>query len=74
MIIHSIVPHELIFPGNEKDFSSQRQCMWNGVPLIVQQEGDQFKVIRVMSSNLEDFLRPEIQPGSYVTINGITLL
>lgn len=74
MIIHSIVPHELIFPVNEKDLSSQRQCMWNGIPLIVQQEGEQFKVVRVMSSNLEDFLRPEIQPGSYVTINETTWL
>ncbi|MFS0643441.1 YlzJ-like family protein [Siminovitchia sp. 179-K 8D1 HS] len=69
MIIHSIVPHELIFPVNEEDFSSQKQCLWNGIPLIVQQEGDQYKVVRIMSSNLGDFLRSEIQPGSYVTID-----
>lgn len=74
MIIHSIVPHELIFPAHEEDFSNQRQCQWNGIPLIVQPEGEQCKVVRVMSSNLEDFLRPEIQPGSYLTINETKLL
>ncbi|GIN21425.1 YlzJ-like family protein [Siminovitchia fordii] len=69
MIIHSIVPHEHIFPSNQEDFSNQTECMWNDIPLLVEQVGHKCRVIRIMSSDPSDYLRSEIQPGSQIYIN-----
>lgn len=71
MIIHSIVPQEQIFPPAQDDFSNQAQCMWNNIPMLVQKEGATCRVIRIMSSNPSDYLKGDIQPGSYVNINDI---
>lgn len=73
MIIHSIVPPENIFPANQDDFSQQMECKWNGIPLLVEQNSHQCKVIRIMSSNPCDYLRNEIQPGSFLYLNEIQL-
>ncbi|MFC5463707.1 YlzJ-like family protein [Lederbergia graminis] len=69
MIIHSIVPPELIFPNQEEQFSNQIPLVRNGVPMIVEQSGDMYKVVRIMSSNPCDYLRDDICPGAYISLN-----
>lgn len=71
MIIHSIVPHEHIFPADQGAFTNQAECEWNNIPLLVEQHGHKCKVVRIMSSNPDDFLKREIQPGSYIFLNEI---
>ncbi len=71
MIIHSIVPHEHIFPAEHDVFLNQTECIWNDIPLLVEQEGHKCRVIRIMSSNPSHYLRNEIQPGSHIHINEI---
>ena len=66
MILHTIVPPELIFPVGEESFSIQQHHSWNGIPLIVEQSGQMYKVIRVMSSDPADYLRSEIHPGALI--------
>ncbi|HEY4552015.1 MAG TPA: YlzJ-like family protein [Bacillaceae bacterium] len=66
MILHTIVPHESIFPAPEDAFSACIPYTWNGIPLLVQQEGQRYRVIRVMSTNPADYLNVEIQPGSHI--------
>ncbi|MFK4997969.1 YlzJ-like family protein [Bacillus sp. N9] len=55
MILHTIVPIELIFPNEAERFSEQKSVMRNGIPMIVEQNGDMYKVVRIMSSNPTDF-------------------
>lgn len=66
MIHYTMIPQELIFPSDEHSYSNQRECTWNGIPLLVEENDHMFKVVRVMSSNPADFLRGEIQPGSHI--------
>ena len=68
MIIHSIVPHELIFPQSDQEFSSQMSLTREGIPMIVEQSGNMYKVIRIMSSNPADYLRDDFTPGSFISL------
>ncbi|MBS4207564.1 YlzJ-like family protein [Bacillus sp. FJAT-50079] len=68
MILHTIVPLELIFPNESDRFAEQKAVMRNGIPMIVEQNGDMYKVVRIMSSNPTDFLRNDLSPGSYIPI------
>lgn len=68
MIIHSIVPHEMIFPANDSTFSEQKHLIRNGIPMLVEPNGNQYKVIRIMSSNPADYLRDDLCPGSYISL------
>ncbi|MFD1705939.1 YlzJ-like family protein [Siminovitchia sediminis] len=71
MIIHSIVPPEHIFPVDDAAFSNRTHCLWNNIPLLVEQSGQSCKVVRIISSNPSDYLRTEIQPGTNLHINDI---
>lgn len=70
MIIHSIVPGELIFHDDALTNSTQ-QCSWNGIPLQVEKEGDAYRVVRVLSTDPADFLNSGVQPGAYLSGNTI---
>lgn len=69
MIIHSTVPHELIFPVEASSFTKQSVVTWNGIPLIVERDEDQFRIVRVLSSNPADYLHADMTPGQYISIN-----
>ncbi|MCR2820661.1 YlzJ-like family protein [Lederbergia panacisoli] len=66
MILHTIVPPELIFQNNEDIFSGQIPITRNGIPMIVEQDGQVYKVIRIMSSNPADYLNAELSPGTSI--------
>ncbi|MBS4199014.1 YlzJ-like family protein [Bacillus sp. FJAT-49732] len=69
MILHTIVPPELIFQYSEDAFSSQTPITRNGIPMIVEQSGQMYKVIRIMSSNPDDYLKAEYSPGTYIPLH-----
>ncbi|WP_062105021.1 YlzJ-like family protein [Bacillus niameyensis] len=68
MILHTIVPPELIFPDNDQGFQNQNTIIRQGIPLVVEQDGNMYKVVRIMSSNPSDFLRNDLCPGAYIPL------
>ncbi|MCJ8006323.1 YlzJ-like family protein [Lederbergia wuyishanensis] len=68
MILHTIVPPELIFQNSDEVFSSQISITRRGIPMIVEQSGHTYKVVRIMSSNPDDYLRAEFSPGTYIPL------
>lgn len=68
MIHHTIIPPELIFPEQLESFTDQVQLMHNGIPMVVEQSGNMYKIVRIMSSDPADYLNSELHPGSYITL------
>ncbi|MCM3110094.1 YlzJ-like family protein [Lederbergia lenta] len=68
MIHHTIIPPELIFPEQLESFSDQVSLTRNGVPMVVEQSGNMYKIVRIMSSDPADYLNSELHPGSYIPI------
>ncbi|MBO0993061.1 YlzJ-like family protein [Bacillus sp. SD088] len=68
MIIHTIVPLELIFQGSEQEFAGQQMITRNGIPLLVEQDDKMYKVVRIMSSNPDDYLRSDLYPGALISL------
>lgn len=66
MILHTTVPQELIFPTEQDAYSQQTVVEWQGIPLLVEQSQQQYRVVRVMSSDPAHFLNEEICPGQYL--------
>ncbi|EDL63986.1 YlzJ-like family protein [Bacillus sp. SG-1] len=66
MILHTTVPQELIFPTEQSAYSQQTVVEWQGIPLLVEQSQQQYKVIRVMSSDPAHYLNDQICPGQYL--------
>lgn len=71
MIIYTPVQLELVFDGMEESkFNPLREDLIDGVPVLVEDVGGgRGKVIRVLSTDPLDYLRPEIAPGALVLLN-----
>ncbi|MEK3886917.1 YlzJ-like family protein [Bacillus sp. FSL K6-3431] len=68
MILHTIIPAELIFPEKQENFSKQITLTRNGVPMIVEQSGHMYKIVRIMSSDPADYLNGDLHPGTIIPI------
>ncbi|MDQ0175756.1 YlzJ-like family protein [Bacillus chungangensis] len=68
MILHTTIPQELIFPQESNMFTQQTTVEVNGISLIVEQEENRYRIIRLLSSNPNDYLRSELLPGQYLSI------
>lgn len=69
MILYTMMPEELIFPTNELDYGKQIIIHYDGIPLLVEQMGDQsYQVIRVMSSDPNHFLDSRCTPGTKISL------
>ncbi|WP_113929947.1 YlzJ-like family protein [Bacillus sp. P14.5] len=66
MILYTTVPQEMIFPAEESAYSQQMVIEWQGIPLLVEQSEQQYRVVRVMSSNPDHYLNDQICPGQYL--------
>lgn len=67
MIIHSIVPYELIFANENTDEKQPEYISYHGAVLEVSPiSGNQYKVNRIISARLGMFLDPQIQPGMVI--------
>jgi len=78
MILYTMMPHELIFPSEPEVESRQKMITYQGVPLIVEQmDQENFQVIRIMSTNPQDYLNEQICPGmkiSFANLGGMSAL
>lgn len=67
MMLHwTLLPEELIFQNQLSELPSIHQTIVDGVPLLVQQENDAMKVVRLLSSDPAHFLDPRFQPGNTI--------
>ena len=74
-MFYTIVPLEYIFGEEESDESESKKQKNDdieikrdgGVSLMVQgSENGQYKITRIISTNPNDYLRPEWQPGMFL--------
>ena len=66
MILYTTIPMEFIFPALQEEFQSIEMVTWQGVPMMVQKEEQQMRVLRVLSTNPNDYLNQQIEPGQYL--------
>lgn len=69
MIIYTPLPLELVLEGNS-DFSPEYQEVEReGIMLLIENLGNQRgKVVRLFSSNPQDYLNPLLQPGEIIKL------
>ncbi|MFW6029605.1 MAG: YlzJ-like family protein [Halanaerobiales bacterium] len=68
MINYSIYPPELIFDGYE-DYQPEYQelSLSDGVILKMERVNqEELQIVRIISSNPQDFIREELQPGTII--------
>ncbi|KUP07165.1 ribonuclease [Bacillus coahuilensis m2-6] len=68
MILHTVVPYELIFPTESSRFLSQKMVTYNGIPLLVQEDQQGYRIVRIMSSNPMDYMSQDMCPGEYLSM------
>ena len=74
MILYTIIPPEIIFdePDSQKEEEQQSdvEIKRGGLSLMVQPlPGGQAKVTRIISTNAQDYLNPQLQPGTIMSIS-----
>lgn len=64
MLLWTVMPIELVLDGTEK-LAAYEEIDYAGLRVQVERFGtDQCRIVRVMSTEPQDFLRSEVQPGT----------
>lgn len=67
MILWTIMPLELVF-GQEDISNNYDEIDYDGTKLMVEKVSvNQCRIVRILSSNPQDYLRDDIQPGVMLT-------
>ncbi|MDF1510439.1 YlzJ-like family protein [Robertmurraya sp. DFI.2.37] len=70
MILYTMMPQELVFPSDNNEFGKQKHIMHEGIPLIVEETGEQrYRVVRNLSSEPNHFLDQRFSPGAMISIH-----
>ncbi|MBT2755956.1 YlzJ-like family protein [Mesobacillus foraminis] len=65
MILYTMMPQELIYPHEEEKASPGLMVSYNGIPVLAEQEdGFNYRIVRVMSTDPAHFLKPNCTPGT----------
>ena len=65
----TIIPPELIWEGVEEKQKDLLHLEWQGVQVLVEPlQFAQGRIVRLLSTEPNDFLRPELQPGSIIDV------
>lgn len=70
MIIHTVMDHDIIW-GNSNTFANKprSEIEYNGVLLEVEElDKKGYMINRIISTRLDDFLNPELQPGALIKL------
>lgn len=68
MILYTMMPHELIFPQEEKESTKQMAIRYEGIPLLVElTNGGECQVIRNLSTDPNHYLDPRCTPGTKIS-------
>ncbi len=67
MMLHwTLLPEELIFNEQENAQHSIHEAVVDGILLLVQQDKDVMRIVRILSSDPSHFLDPRFQPGNAI--------
>lgn len=66
MILYTIVPQDLMFPADVNEFNGHMMMEYQGIPILVQQVENNYRVVRVMSSDPSHFLNHSVCPGEII--------
>ena len=68
MIIHSVVPIDIILAGHEQIVAPD-EIEYAGIIMHVERlSGGQAKIVRLISADPAHYLLPDLQPGSIITL------
>ncbi|MFA8438696.1 YlzJ-like family protein [Pueribacillus sp. YX66] len=68
MILYTVVPQEDIFStGQLQEQNKEMTVAINNVQLVVQQKEDKWEIIRLISSDPNDYLNEHYQPGQLLS-------
>lgn len=69
MILYTMMPHELIFPHEEKESPKQMAIRYDGIPLLVEvTNGGECQVIRNLSTDPNHYLDSRCIPGAKIPL------
>jgi hypothetical protein len=73
MILWTVIPMEIVLRGVSDEQQPQyEELEYGNARLMVEKTGpSQYRVVRVISTDPTDYLRPEIQPGSKVVFQPV---
>ncbi len=76
MILYTIVPYENIYPINPTaEEQMEENFYYKGVLVTAQRTSPaQYRIIKITSTNPNDFLKSELQPGSYIELPHFQML
>jgi len=64
MILWSILPADIVL-DNIDSLPPYEEISYSGMKCLVEKTGStQYRVIRLLTTNPKDYLRPELQPGT----------
>jgi len=67
MILHTVLPHELVLAGWDEAAYDYHDVVIDGISMQVEYFGSaRAKIIRLYSGNLSDYLNPLYAPGSVI--------
>ncbi|GAE24317.1 hypothetical protein JCM9140_231 [Halalkalibacter wakoensis JCM 9140] len=67
MILYTMMPHEMVFPEDEQHFTSQQVISCDAGHLVVEQlSNNQYRIIRLISGNVMNYLDNKYAPGSII--------
>lgn len=68
MVLWTIIPMEIVLDGMSDDAQLQyEELQYGSARLMVERTGaTQCRVVRIVSTDPNDYLRPEIQPGAMI--------
>ena len=65
MILHSIVPAEIVFMSKNDCETKVFETEYLGEKLLIEKVGDSsYKIIRIISTYPKTYLNPKLQPGN----------
>lgn len=69
MIHYTPLPIESVFEGYDESQSALEEIVFQGVSMMVepQENGKQATIVRVISSNPQDYLNPDFAPGKVIS-------
>ncbi|MEW5761738.1 MAG: YlzJ-like family protein [Bacillota bacterium] len=71
MIIWTPMQLELVLAGGEKETRPEREVVVNEVPAVIRETGfGEGEIVRLLSTDAFDYLRPELAPGTRVVLHG----
>lgn len=70
MILHTIVPQELIFQSSvEQSGEMAEMIFYDGIPLVVESvDGSSYRINKILSTDPNHFLRADIVPGQVIQL------